>query len=125
MHIEHTPSGIARFNRFEHGRRHREDAGIAARDKRDLPSLRGAPQRLARALQLDAIVAGKARLPLALRQPRHIGRIANEILRRLQGPARILGQITGIAGPKTDDVKAALLGVHGRRPCPGASTIAK
>ena len=125
LDVEPAPSRIARFDRLEHGGGHREDAGIAARDERDAAPLRRASQRLARALQLDAIVAADARLPLARGQAREIRTIADQILRRLQRHARVFGEIAGAAGPKPDDKETSARVVHGRRPCPGASTIAK
>ena len=51
------------FQRLEHGGRHREHAGVAGGDDDDLRAFGREPQRLARALQLLAIVGGMQRRP--------------------------------------------------------------
>ena len=57
-----APRRIAGLDRLEHRRRHGEHAGIAARHDRDLAARRGERQRMARAIELDAVVGGVAAL---------------------------------------------------------------
>ena len=58
--VEVAPCRLAALDRLEHRRRHREYAGIAARDDGDVAPFGGQAQRMARALDLVAIVAGMA-----------------------------------------------------------------
>ena len=123
--VEIAPSRLALLDRLEDGGSHREHAGIAARHDRDDAPRRRARQRLARPIQLDAIVAGEPRLAGALRHARDIGRVADDIFRLLQRGAGVMRQKTRVAGAEPDDIEPALARRHGRRPAPGASTIEK
>ena len=120
--IEITPLARAVVDRLEHGGRHCEDAGIAAGHNRDDAAFRNARERLPRAIDLDAIVACNPRLPGALRNARHIGRVADDVLRFGESFLRLLREPARVSGPQSNDIHAS---GHGRRPCPGIRTIEK
>ena len=55
MNIEVAPGGIAGFDGFENRGRHREYAGIAARDDGDLPAFAGERECVTCPVDLDTM----------------------------------------------------------------------
>ena len=127
VYVEIAPGGIAIVDRLEHRRRHGENAGIAARDHSDLASAGGEAQRVLGARDLDAIVAGDARLAGRDGNARDIGRIADDILRGAQSLLRFQCEKARVARSEADDGEfaAPIRLRHGRRPLPGTRTSAK
>lgn len=125
--IQFAPCRIAIVDRFQHRRRHCENARIAARHDSHVASARGETQRVFRARDLDAIVARKARLAGRDGNTRDIGRIADDILRGAQRLLRFRSEKARIARTEADDeeLSAPFRFRHGRRPVAGTSTIAK
>ena len=83
VNVEVAPGGIAVLDGFKHRRRHREHAGIAARDHGDLAAFGGERQRVTRPLDLDAVVGGMAALAgNGFGNSIEIGSISDEIASR-------------------------------------------
>jgi hypothetical protein len=79
--LDGRPLRVARFvERFEHGRGHREHAGVARRHDRDAPALGRQFERMARALHFLAIV-GAVHALIHPERPghRHVGRVAEDV----------------------------------------------
>ena len=111
-----------RLDRFEHRRRHREYARIAARDDRHRPSLRGQGQGETRAIELHAIVACVSALVGMKREPLDIGPVADDVRRALDLGAGLGRHPARVARPKSHNGDAS---AHGRRPRPGTRIIEK
>jgi hypothetical protein len=62
MNVEFSPGGIAGFDCFENRSRHREYAGISARDDRDLPAFGGECECVTCPVDLDTIAGGMTAL---------------------------------------------------------------
>ncbi len=86
--VQRAPGRLARVDRFEHGRRHGEHAGIATRHDGHAPAFGGEAQCVTRAVELDAIVRSMpALVRRQLRNARQIGVVADEVGRLAQGRA--------------------------------------
>ena len=106
------------LGRLEHGGGHREDARVAGGDDRDARAAGGELQRVARALDLDAVVAarGGAGRGRAGTRARY-GLVADELVGRGQLGLRLGRQPLRPGRAEPDDRHAAALPVSRPRPC--------
>src|SRR4030088_980832 len=89
MNIEVSPSGIAGFDAFEDRSRHREYAGIAARDDGDFFAFGRERERVTCPVDLDTIAGSMTTTAEdGLRNPIEVGFVSNEIRRRPKCPGR-------------------------------------
>jgi hypothetical protein len=119
---EVAPAGLAVLHRLEYGRRHGEDAGVAAGDDRHPTAPGRELQSVAGAVDLDPVVAGMPDEAWTLGHAGDIGKVADQILRHVQGAAGGFGEQARVARAEADDRDAS---AQGRRPSPGSSTIEK
>ncbi len=111
---------VGAVERLEHGGRHREHAGVARGHDRDAPAPRGELERVARALQLLAVV-GYVQLLIGAQRARHVhvGRVADDVGRVGERRARGGGHQVRAAGAEAEHRQAAArdaerIGVDGR-----------
>ena len=119
--VEGPPGRRAGLDRLEDRRRHGEDARIAARHHRHTGAAFGKRERMAGAVDLDAVVGGVA-AGAARADARDIGRVADDVRRLGEQGARLRGEPALRPRPEPDHHQPA---AHRQRPRPGTSTMAK